>query len=192
GATEVTVGQFRQFVTESNYNVAAGQTDGGGDWQKLPWELTDNHPVSAVSWINAVDFCAWLSKKEGKTYRLPTEAEWEYSCRAGRKGARYCFGDDDAELEKYAWYGKKGGEMTQPVGQLKPNAGGLYDMHGNVWEWVQDNYDMNYYRTNPPKQDPQGPPNGERVHRGGGYWWPAHGCRAAFRGPNIPSFRSPD
>ena len=98
GATEVTVGQFRQFVDEEGYQV------GDGRWRNPGFDQTDKHPVVWVSWNNAVDFCKWLSKKEGKEYRLPTEAEWEYSCRAGKAGSRYCFGDDEAQLENYAWY----------------------------------------------------------------------------------------
>ena len=94
GATEVTVGQFRQFVDEEGYQV------GDGRWRNPGFDQTDKHPVVWVSWKNAVDFCKWLSKKEGKEYRLPTEAEWEYSCRAGKAGSRYCFGDDEARAGK--------------------------------------------------------------------------------------------
>ena len=131
GATEVTVGQFRQFVEEEGYQV------GDGRWRNPGFDQTDQHPVVFVSWNNAVDFCKWLSKKEGKEYRLPTEAEWEYSCRAGKAGSRYCFGDDEAQLEDYAWYRKNSGGGTHPVGKKKPNAWGLYDMHGNARNGVR-------------------------------------------------------
>src|SRR5262249_40397049 len=101
GTTKVTVGQFRRFM-EANpaYEVANDR------WRHPRYAQTDNHPVVYVSWQNAVEFCNWLSEKEGKKYRLPTEAEWEYSCRAGKSGTRYCFGDDEAQLEHYAWYNK--------------------------------------------------------------------------------------
>src|SRR5918912_3445232 len=96
--TEVTVGQFRRFVEDKKYEGVDGR------WQRPGgYEQTDEHLVTYVTWQNAVDFCAWLSAKEGKTYRLPTEAEWEYCCRAGKSGARYCFGDDEVRLYDYAW-----------------------------------------------------------------------------------------
>jgi formylglycine-generating enzyme required for sulfatase activity len=117
-------------------------------------------------------FLRKLGKKEKRnSYRLPTEAEWEYGCRAGSTG-KYCFGDDEAKLKEYAWYGEGSNGETHPVGQLKPNDWGLYDMHGNVWEWVQDWYAEDYYKQRPnPDRDPQGPKNGmQRVRRGGAYW----------------------
>ncbi len=156
GATEVTVGQFRQFVDEEAYQV------GDGRWRNPRFDQTDQHPVVFVSWNNAVDFCKWLSAKEGKEYRLPTEAEWEYSCRAGKAGSRYGFGDDDAQLKDYAWFDQNSGGGTHPVGKKKPNAWGLYDMHGNAWEWCQDNYDPDYYKNSPVK-DPPGGAGGARA-----------------------------
>ena len=183
GATNVTVGQFRQFVDEAGYQV------GDGRWRNPGFDQTDQHPVVFVSWNNAVDFCNWLSKKEGKAYRLPTEAEWEYSCRAGKAGSRYCFGDDEAQLEDYAWYNKNSGGGTHPVGKKKPNDWGLYDMHGNAWGWCQDNYDPNYYKTSPPK-DPPGPgAGGGRVARGGSWPFPPVYSRSAFRGYLPPDMR---
>jgi formylglycine-generating enzyme required for sulfatase activity len=174
GATEVTVGQFRQFVTEQNYHV------GDDRWQQTRFEQTDAHPVVFVTWQNAVDFCIWLSQKEGKKYRLPTEAEWEYSCRAGTK-TRYSYGDQETELLRYAWINANSQSRTHPVGGLEKNSWGLFDMHGNVWEWCQDVYDANYYKTSP-KKDPPGPSaGGERVVRGGSWPdWPVD-CRSAFR-----------
>jgi formylglycine-generating enzyme required for sulfatase activity/serine/threonine protein kinase len=179
GATEVTVGQFRQFVDEEAYQV------GDGRWRNPGFDQTDQHPVVFVSWNNAVDFCKWLSKKEGKEYRLPTEAEWEYSCRAGKAGSRYGFGDGDAQLKDYAWFEENSGGGTHPVGKKKPNAWDLYDMHGNAWEWCQDNYDGDYYKNSPAK-DPPGGAGGARAGRGGGW---LHGpvlCRSAFRGYLAP------
>jgi formylglycine-generating enzyme required for sulfatase activity len=161
-------------VEQSKYSV------GDDRWRKPRWEQTDNHPVVLVDWKNANDFCLWLSKQEGKQYRLPTEAEWEYSCRAGTK-TQYSFGDNVGDLPRYAWMSTNSQGKAQPVKGRDPNPWKLHDMHGNVWEWCQDVYDANYYKTSPPK-DPPGPgAGGERVLRGGG--WP-HGpvtCRSTFR-----------
>jgi len=183
GTTEVTVGQFRQFVEEEGYRV------GDGRWRYPGSEQMDNHPVVFVSWQNAVDFCNWLSEKEGKEYRLPTEAEWEYGCRAGKSGTRYCYGDDDAQLENYGWYNKNSIGGTQAVGKKKPNDWELYDMHGNAWEWCQDSYDPNYYKNSPAK-DPFGGPGGERVVRGGSWDNAPVDCRSAFRNHTFPEHHS--
>jgi formylglycine-generating enzyme required for sulfatase activity len=140
----------------------------------------DNLPVVFVSWNDATEFCKRLSDKENVTYRLPTEAEWEYACRAGTR-TRFSFGDNDSSLEEYAWYFHNGCFSIHPVGQKKPNAFGLYDMHGNVWEWCQDWYSSDYY-TNSPNVDPQGPDRGSsRVLRGGSWFFFARYCRSANR-----------
>jgi formylglycine-generating enzyme required for sulfatase activity len=140
----------------------------------------DDLPKEQVSWDDAQEFLKKLSAKEGVTYRLPTEAEWEYACRAGST-TRFCFGDDDSKLVEYAWYSANSDSKTHPVGGKKPNAWGLYDMHGNVWEWCQDWYDENYYK-NSPAEDPQGPANGEfRVLRGGSWVFDSWVGRAADR-----------
>jgi formylglycine-generating enzyme required for sulfatase activity len=123
--------------------------------------------------------------KEGETYRLPTEAEWEYACRAGST-TRYCFGDDEGELFEYAWYSDNSGG-THPVGTKKSNDWGLYDMHGNVWEWCED-----WYGDYPSGEvtDPAGPSRGsERVARGGGWYDGAHFCRSGSRGSVTPDLR---
>jgi formylglycine-generating enzyme required for sulfatase activity len=183
GVTAVTVGQFRQFVDAEGYQV------GDGRWRNPGFDQTDQHPVVFVSWNNATEFCNWLSAKEGKEYRLPTEAEWEYCCRAGKAGSRYGFGDDEAQLENYAWYLQNSGGGTHPVGKKKPNDWGLYEMHGNVWQWCQDNYDPDYYKTSPVK-DPPGPgAGGERVCRGGAWDSPPLCCRSAFRQHGDPGRR---
>lgn len=150
-----------------------------------------NRPVENVSWHGTQEFLQKLAKKEqGKTYRLPTEAEWEYACRAGSTGA-YCFGDDVAKLKEYAWYEENSGSTTHPVGQLKPNAWGLYDMHGNVWEWVQDQYAADYYKQRlNPDVDPQGPEKGGGcVLRGGSVWNTQGYARCAFRLRYLPLAR---
>jgi formylglycine-generating enzyme required for sulfatase activity len=136
-------------------------------------------PVENVSWEDVQDFIRRLNAKEsGVTYRLPTEAEWEYEARAGTTTA-YSFGNDQGQLSQYAWYGATSGSQTQPVGKLRPNAWGLYDMHGNVWEWVQDWYGP---YTAAAAVDPAGPSSGSRrVFRGGAWLSAAGGCRSASR-----------
>ncbi len=128
-------------------------------------------PVEQVSWNDVQDFIRKLNEKEGKNiYRLPSEAEWEHSARAGSNGA-WCFGDDESLLVQYAWYDKNSGSTTHPVGQLKPNAFGLYDMHGNVWEWCED------------------AEGADRVSRGGCWLFGADDCRSDYRNWDDPGGR---
>ena len=141
------------------------------------------NPVENVNWDDAVGFCKHLSQKTGKTVQLPTEAQWEYACRAGST-TRFCYGDDndDSKLGDYAWYTGNSGGTTHPVGQKKPNDWGLYDMHGNIWQWCSDLYDEKYY-ANSPKTDPQGPATSSaRVLRGGGWGASPALSRSATRG----------
>ena len=146
-------------------------------------------PVDQVSWADAQAFIAALNRREGvDVYRLPTEAEWEYAARAGTQTA-YHFGDAARELALYAWYGDDRTvffEGTHPVGQKRPNGWGLYDMHGNVWEWVADWYGQHYYSSSP-SADPRGPSTGaRRVYRGGGWYSTARNCRTAYRFRSSP------
>ena len=152
------------------------------------------HPVEQVSWDKVQEFIRSLNTHEGRAlYRLPTEAEWEYAARAGATGA-YCFGDDVTQLAQYAWYEDNARGTTHPVGQLQPNAWGLYDMHGNVWEWVQDWYDNQEYArraaTGTAVVDPAGPAAGShRVFRGGSWGNTTRNCRSADRGGYAPGVR---
>jgi sulfatase modifying factor 1 len=154
-----------------------------GQWKAVmgtePWKGEDyvkegpDYPASYVSWDDAVAYCKKLSEKESKTYRLPTEAEWEYACRAGTKTA-WSFGNDEKVIGDYAWYDKNAAEIVSEqyahqVGLKKPNGFGLYDMHGNVYEWCHDYYEEDYYKQSPAK-DPTGPTSGSsRVLRGGSW-----------------------
>jgi len=149
----------------------------------------DNLPVESVSWEDAQAFMKKLNEREGvDLYRLPTEAEWEYACRAGSTGL-YSFGEEVSQLGEYAWYDKNSDGETHPVGEKSPNAWGLYDMHGNVWEWVQDWYAADYYEHSP-RRDPQGPDTGaDRVGRGGGWSGAARFARSAFRDGLPPGAR---
>ena len=150
-----------------------------------------DNPVENVSWDDAVEFCRRLSelpaeKAAGNVYRLPTEAEWEYACRAGTT-TKYSFGDDESELGDYAWYGVNSDQKTHPVGSKKPNAWGLYDMHGNVFEWCQDRYGD--YPSGS-VTDPTGPAVGSsRVFRGGSWSSSAENRRSASRYGYYPSDR---
>ena len=149
----------------------------------------DDYPAVYVSWDDAAAFCKKLSAMEGRTYRLPTEAEWEYACRGGTQTA-FSFGDDEADLEKYAWFSanayKTKEKYAHRIAQKRPNSFGLYDMHGNVWEWCRDGYDAKYYAA-APDQDPPGPSSGAfRVLRGGSWFREPISVRCAYRFFNAP------
>jgi formylglycine-generating enzyme required for sulfatase activity len=144
------------------------------------------NPVESVSWDDIQVFIQQLNTKEGTDkYRLPTEAEWEYAARAGTSST-WSFGDDASESEQYAWYDDNSDNQTHPVGQKQPNPWGLYDIYGNVYEWVNDWYDENFYSRNI-STDPKGPENGtHRVLRGGGWGRSTWGLRSASRGSLVP------
>ncbi|MBV8129251.1 MAG: formylglycine-generating enzyme family protein [Planctomycetaceae bacterium] len=170
---------------------------------------SDDLPVENVSWLDAVSFCNKMSEKDKRTpfyringtdvadvggngYRLPTEAEWEYACRAGMAGL-FPWGDDIGKQGEHAWFSDNSDGETHPVGQKRPNAWGLYDMLGNVWEWCADWYDEKYFASSPSVAvDPLGPPKASyRVIRGGS-WYDARGCRPACRDRNTPENRDYD
>jgi formylglycine-generating enzyme required for sulfatase activity len=181
----------RYEVTQAEYQAVIGAN---------PSYFTGDasRPVEQVSWNDATNYCGKLTEQEraagrlpaGWAYRLPTEAEWEYACRAGTT-TRFSWGDDPgySQLGNYAWYGANSGSQTHPVGQKQPNPWGLYDMPGNVWEWCWD-----WYRGSLPGgavSDPRGPTSGSfRVFRGGCWGDYAQFCRSAFRYSDEPGDRS--
>jgi formylglycine-generating enzyme required for sulfatase activity len=145
----------------------------------------EDRPVERVSWNDTVAFCKKLSEREGKEYRLPTEAEWEYACRAGTN-TRFNFGDEDGDLSDYGWYDGNSGRQTHPVGLKRANGWGLHDMHGNVWEWCLDAYEKDYPTglvVDPYIQ------NGESsVLRGGCWDFNPRFCRSAYRNWYTPGY----
>lgn len=146
----------------------------------------EGNPVLCITHHAAMEYCRWLSAKTGKLYRLPTEAEWEWACRAGTTTA-YSFGDDPGQLGDYAWYEKNNEDVAHPVGKKKPNPWGLFDMHGNVAEWCIDHYQKDNYATFPTDKSTLQPvklPTANRysyVARGGSWIDPAEICRSAAR-----------
>jgi formylglycine-generating enzyme required for sulfatase activity len=173
-------------VTQAEYGRVMGQ-----DPSKFKGD--PNRPVEQVNWNDAVEFCQRLSaspreKAAGALYRLPTEAEWEFACRAGTM-TRYSFGDAATGLTQHAWWKDNSQDQTHPVGQLRPNAWGLSDMLGNVWEWCQDWLGDRYYAASP-LDDPTGASGGsDRVSRGGGWYFDASFCRVACRRGFTPDYR---
>ncbi|MDR3153416.1 MAG: formylglycine-generating enzyme family protein [Deltaproteobacteria bacterium] len=147
-------------------------------------------PVEFVTWHDTQEFIGKLNAAEGwKRFRLPTEAEWEYSARAGGKPQIYFFGNDPARLGEFAWYEDNSDDRTHPVGLKKPNAFGLHDIYGNVSEWVQDRYGETYYEQSP-ASDPEGPGEGAfRVQRGCSWIGDDWNCRSASREPTLPEYR---
>lgn len=200
GMHEVTLGQFRRFVEATNFKTLA-EEDGGGyaydsttqrlslnhdsSWKSTGFEQSDDHPVINICWHDAVAFCKWLTQVEGQSYRLPTEAEWEYACRAGTTtpwstGAAFdtvqgsgniCDSNLNAvyPFAKWTVAWSDGYAFTAPVGYFRPNAFGLYDMHGNVFEWCSDPWLLRDYAGNTIEDPDEKPEQGSRVVRGGSY-----------------------
>jgi formylglycine-generating enzyme required for sulfatase activity len=225
GACHVTRGQFRRFVEDTGYKTDAERGDPPGangvdlkegtffgfqkdrSWHNVAFPQADDHPVVNVSWNDADAFCKWLSRKEKKRYRLPTEAEWEYACRAGTS-TRYWCGDEPETLAeagntadaglKTRFPGGKGPSIrandghlfTSPVGSFRKNPNGLYDMHGNAWQWCADWFSPRYYEDSP-THDPKGPNSGNaRVLRGGAWNFGPIDCRSAARFWLSPASRN--
>ena len=195
---DVVVSSFyidRHLVTQQEYQRVMGKNPSR-------WKAGAN-PVEQVRWSDAVRYCnarsrlerlqpcydlqTWECDFDANGYRLPTEAEWEYACRAGTKTA-YSFGNDPSRLKDYAWFKENAGKRTRPVGQKRPNPWGLYDMHGNVWEWCNDFYRVDYYQQSP-EEDPKGPKTGEtKVVRGGAWKFSADSCRSGYRYNENPGY----
>jgi formylglycine-generating enzyme required for sulfatase activity len=197
GVYPVTRGQFGRFVEATMYQTDAESSQPSRwdqssryTWRTPGFDQSDDHPVVNVSWNDASAFCHWLSQPEGQQYRLPTEAEWEYACRA-ESTTRYSFGESDEVLGEYAWYAANSNDRTQPVGEKRPNAFGLHDMHANVWEWCWDGFAWDYYGKSP-TIDPRGPDQAERrVVRGGAYYDYTEDVRSAYRSAQWPQSRRP-
>ncbi|MFN0018269.1 MAG: SUMF1/EgtB/PvdO family nonheme iron enzyme [Pirellulaceae bacterium] len=182
-------------VTQAQYEKVMGQNPSHFAPQGMGKEAvagmeTSNHPVEMVSWNDAAEFCAKLSnleklkKSNGKSYSLPSEAEWEFACRAGT-ATRFWIGDKDEDLVRAGWFGESSGGRTHVAGELKANPYGLYDTHGNVWEWVQDGWDPSFYGEfqQKPAINPSRPlsADSERVVRGGRWYHSASYCRSSAR-----------
>ncbi len=202
---EVTVALFHRFFEDPNYPVAEKPKDWSGIEQ--PYTPTADCPVPNISWLDAVLFCNWLSVMENRTpcykldaeanwqcdfaangYRLPTDAEWEYACRA-KRAMDYAFGDDVNLLDDYCHYGLNSERRSWPAGGKLPNGWGLFDMHGNTWERCEDWYDADYYKASE-HANPTGPSGGDRdVLRGGSFSLNRDRVRCASRSGANPDYR---
>ena len=204
GKYEVTVEQFKQFITATAYKTDADKEGWSYCWKGSTWEKKNginwkydvsgtllpesenNHPVIHVSWNDAKAYCEWLSKKTGKKYQLPTEAEWEYAAKGGALTSSviaYKYAGSNT-LSEVAWFSENSNNKIHAVGQKSPNEEGLYDMSGNVWEWCSD-----WYKGYPGSSGVTDYTGSLRVLRGGGWSCNEQFCRSATRGSNAPSYR---
>lgn len=173
---EVTVAQYKAFCTATKRQMPSAPK----------WGWNDKHPIVNVTWNDAVAYCEWLSKKTGKKYRLPTEAEWEFAARGGKKSKNLKYAGS-ANIDEVAWYDKNSNKQPQPVGTKQPNELGLYDMTGNVWEWCNDWFLHDYY-VKSPAENPQGPAKGNlRVQRSGSWINYFEDNRITIRNANLPT-----
>ena len=169
GKYQVTFDDYDRYCEATNNNKPDDQGWGRG-----------KQPVINVSWKEAVAYCQWLSEQTKRHYVLPSEAQWEYAARSGST-ADYCFGDNEAELKNYAWYDDNSNSQTHPVGEKKPNVWGLYDVHGNVWEWCQDRWHDDYKQAPIDGSAWEKGNNKSRLLRGGSWYGLTNNCRAACR-----------
>ena len=203
---EVTVGEFRKFISATGY-VTSAQTQGWSyvwdgtktiNQRGVTWEYDafgfkrnadqENRPVIYVSYIDAMAYCNWLSSTTKKKYRLPTEAEWEYAARGGNKAVGKCNYSGSNVIDEVAWYKNNGNGQTHPVGEKKPNQMGIFDMSGNVAEWCADWYSEKYY-SKKISDNPQGPESGvTRSVRGGSWFSDAGLARNSSRAGFDPNF----
>ena len=203
---ELTVGQFKAFVESAKYETQA-ESDGVGGWgfvevagewkrekgTEFNWRNTgaeqmDQHPVVNITWNDATAFCSWLCETEHQSYTLPTEAQWEFACRAGSTG-KWCCGDDAKNPDEYAWHIGNSDHIRKPVGKKPANPFGICDMHGNVSEWCLDWHSEDYYNSSP-TDDPVGPSSStERVVRSGNFIDGRCGVRSAARDGSPPGSR---
>ncbi|TLU87428.1 MAG: TIR domain-containing protein [Chlorobium sp.] len=208
GKYEVTVAEFRKFVEANAYLTDAEKGGDSKNWRhdvsgNMRIQAEENHPVIRVSWNDAKAYCDWMSKQTGKKFRLPTEAEWEYACRAGSTmpfNTGKNLTTDQANYDgNYPYNNNPKGQYrsnTVPVESFAPNAWGLYNMHGNVWEWCRDWYGEKYYKECKAKGVAENPentaPTSARVLRGGSWIYHAEYCRSANRYRRSPDARDDD
>jgi formylglycine-generating enzyme required for sulfatase activity len=199
GTHEVTYDEFLLFFDDENASRNSevdAVTRPTPQYIDLSWGMgkQGGYPVNSMSQYTAMMYCRWLYNKTGHFYRLPTEAEWEYACRAGTT-TTYYFGNDPKQLKDYAWFADNSKNKYQKIGGKKPNAWGLYDMLGNVSEWVLDQYDEKYYSSlSKSVQDPLNPAGTRypKSVRGGGYSDKADALRCASRSKSDPSWNKRD
>jgi formylglycine-generating enzyme required for sulfatase activity len=176
GKYEVTVGQYKAFCSKNGYSMP--------DPPKWGWQ--DNHPMVNIDYDQANDYCLWLQEMTGLNWRLPTEAEWEYAARGGKKGKGKSFAGSN-DLETVGWFADSAFGQTNIVGLKKPNELGIYDMSGNVGEWCHDWYNENYYQISP-SSNPRGPSSGYfRVYLGGSWYDAPSFCHVTYRNGDSPS-----